>query len=222
MKRTLFLILAFVCIAGTAQARDSLVYELPLLNPNYDYYLKVSSYRETGNNWTQALSVDGGSYRALRFAPNRVDTAWIQIPPLAYERDSRVMFSLKNVQGDYVTTLGLTLYQRDPKPRGKGGPQSSEPVGMMAEEIFAVYPNPTPAQARIEYGLKIPGEVNLSVFDVLGRLVRTLVRGKQPAGLHRMDWDGMAQTGVRVPNGVYLVRLQSAEKTKTTKVVVIR
>ena len=224
MKRTLILVFALVFITGATQAfsRDSLVYEFPLLDPNYDYYLKVSSYRETGNDWTQALSVDGGAYRALRFAPNRVDTAWIQIPPMAYERDRKVMFSLKNVQGDYVTSLGLTLYQRDPKRRGKGGPQSGEPASLNASERFAVYPNPMKAETQIEYSLKAPGEVNLSVYDIMGRLVRTVVNGKQPAGVHRATWDGKAQAGLRVPGGVYLLKLNATGVTKTAKVIMVR
>ena len=54
-------------------ARDSLVYELPYLDPAYDYYLKVYSYREEGSNWAQGLSVDGSFNRAIQFASNRVD-----------------------------------------------------------------------------------------------------------------------------------------------------
>lgn len=203
-------------------ARDSLVYELPLLNPNYDYYLKVSSYRETGNDWTQALSVDGGAYRALRFAPNRVDTAWIQIPPMAYERDRRVMFSLKNVQGDYVTTLGLTLYQRDPKRRGKGGPQSGEPASLNTTDRFAIFPNPATSAVQVEYSLKKAGVVDVAVYDIHGGLVRRLVKGLESPGSHRLVWDGRNGKGEQVPSGVYLIRSTSEEKTKTGKVVLLR
>jgi len=196
-------------------SRDSLVYELPYLNPIYDYYLKISSYRETGNDWTQALSVDGLTARSVRFAPNRVDTAWIKIPPELYRQDRKVVFSLKKVRGDYVTSLGLTIYQRDPR-RGKGGGQAGEVVELLGREVFAVYPNPVKDQAQIEFSLNAPGKVNLSVYDVMGRLVQRVVYGEKPAGIHRVTWDGVA------PSGVYFLRLNTSEGTKTKRLAVVR
>ena len=175
---------------------------------------------ERGSVW---LVVDGGVPRAVRFAQNRVDTAWIPIPPQAYVQDHKVTFTLKNLQGDYVTSLGLTVYQRDPKPRGKGGPQSGEPINQhILREAFGVYPNPMNAQAQVEYTLKTPGEVNLSVYDIMGRLVKTVTEGRHSAGLHRAFWDGRTLSGGPVAKGVYLLRLQTGSEAKTTKIVVIR
>lgn len=203
-------------------ARDSLVYELPYLNPIYDYFVKVSSYRETGTNWAQALSVNGKTARTVRFVPNKVDTAWFKVPPEAYARDRKVAFSLKNLRGDYVTTLGITLYQRDPKRGGKGGPQAGEPIVAPVREVFAVYPNPTKSQAQIEYSLKAHGKVDLSVYDVTGRLVRRVVDGIRPAGVHRAVWDGKDETGRSLSSGIYLFRLSSPEKTRTARIVVVK
>jgi hypothetical protein len=202
-------------------ARDSLVYELPFLSPMYDYFLKVSSYRETGSNWTQGISVDGVTARSVRFAPNRVDTAWIKIPPELYKQDRKVSFSLKNLRGDYVTALGVTIYQRDPK-RGKGGGQAGEPVAVPAKEVFAVYPNPTKGQAQIEYSLKSSSSVRLGIYDVTGRLVRDVVNEAQPAGVHRASWDGKNASGHQASSGIYFVRLIAPEVNKTARFVVVR
>ena len=202
-------------------ARDSLVYELPYLDPHYDYFLKVSSYREAGNGWSQAISVNDSLIRTVQFLSNRVDTAWLRIPPKAYQRDHKVVFSLKNVRGDYVTSLGLTLYQRDPR-RGKGGGQTGEVVELPGKVVFAVYPNPVKDQAQIEYSLKAPGQVVLSVYDVIGRQVRRVISGLQPAGVHRVVWDGKDESARVVSNGVYLVRLNSPDATRTARVVVVR
>jgi hypothetical protein len=204
-------------------ARDSLVYELPYLDPVYDYFVRVASYRETGSDWVQGLSVNGGPARTVRFAPNLVDTAWVRIPPEAYERDRKVTFSLKNVRGDYVTGLSLTLFQRDPKGRGKGGPQAGEPVAQpVMREVFAVYPNPMKDQVQIEYSLKAPSEARLSVYDVMGRLVRKVVEGRQPAGVHRTTWDGKNENGKLAPGGVYFLRLNTPERTRTARLVLVR
>jgi hypothetical protein len=203
-------------------ARDSLVYELPYLDPVYDYYVRVASYREAGSDWVQGLSVNGGPARTVRFAPDLVDTAWVRVPPVAYERDRKVSFSLKNVRGDYVTGLSLTIFQCDPK-RGKGGPQAGEPVTQPAiREVFAVYPNPTTSKTQIEYSLKSSSQVNLSVYDVAGRLVREVVNGPQPAGVHRASWDGRTASGHQAPSGIYFVKLNSPGANKTFRFVVVR
>jgi len=202
-------------------ARDSLVYELPYLDPVYDYYIRVASYREAGSDWVQGVSVNGDPTRTVRFAPNQVDTAWVRIPPEAYAQDRKVTFSLKNVKGDYVPALGLTLFQRDPQ-RGKGGPQSGEPVPMPYREVFAVFPNPLNAQGQVEYSLKAPGEVRLAVYDVMGRLVRQIVNDRKPAGVHKAAWDGKNANGKLVSSGVYFMKLSSQGLNKTARFVVVR
>ena len=203
-------------------AQDSLVYELPYLDPLYDYYLRVTSYRETGSDWTQALCVNGKTVRSVQFAPGEVGAVRFKVPPEAYRRDRKAVFALKNLRGDYVTALGLTLYQRDPRRDGKGGPQLGDPSVGPFKEVFAVYPNPVTVQAQIEYSLRSPGRVDLSVYDVSGRLVRKVVDGVQPAGLHKTSWKGCNQDGRRSASGVYFVRLSTAERAKTLKFVVVR
>ena len=152
-----------------------------------------------------------------------MDTAWIKIPPELYLKDRKVVFSLKKVKGEYVTSIGLGLYYYDHKQRGKGGgPQAGEPVELPVREVFAVYPNPAKGQAQIEYSLKAPGQVDLSVYDLTGRLVREVVSGRQPAGMHKATWDGRGQDGLKAPSGIYFLRLSSPERTKTARIVVIR
>ena len=202
-------------------ARDSLVYELPYLDPQYDYYLRVSSYREAGSNWAQALSVSGSLIRSVQLKSNQVDTAWIKIPPKAYQRDRKVIFAFKKVKGDYVTSLGLMLYQRDPL-RGKGGPQSVGLADLPQREVFAVYPNPVNAQAQVEFSLRTPGKVSLMVYNVLGRLVRVLEDEVKPTGVYRVSWDGKDADGRLTGSGVYFMKLNTPERTKTARLVVVR
>jgi len=69
---------------------------------------------------------------------------------------------------------------------------------------------------------RLPGEVKLAVYDVMGRLVRNVVGGRLPAGLHKAAWDGKDALGRKVTNGVYFVRLSSPDRVKTVKAVVVR
>jgi len=127
-----------------------------------------------------------------------------------------------------LPALGLTLFQRDPKPRGMngggqgGGPQAGVPVSKPYREVFAVYPNPVKDQAQIEYSLKALGEVDLVVYDVMGRLVRSVVEGVVQVGVHRVSWDGKDRDGRKVSSGIYLVKLSSPDQSKMARLIVVR
>jgi hypothetical protein len=80
-------------------------------------------------------------------------------------------------------------------------------------------PNPFRGRTNVSYSLDAPGEVELTVYDVTGRLVRTLASGAQGAGEHRTSWTGLDTAGRRLPAGVYFVRLRAAGSVAQTKVV---
>jgi hypothetical protein len=84
------------------------------------------------------------------------------------------------------------------------------------------YPNPFNAQTRITYSLAAPAEVTLAIYDVLGRYVRTLVRGAQPAGEHSVQWDGTDDGAREVASGVYLLRLSVGDEAQTRKVLLLK
>ena len=79
------------------------------------------------------------------------------------------------------------------------------------------YPNPFNPSTTILYTLPSRGRVVLQVFDVLGRVVRTLVDGEEAAGRYGAEFDGS-----RLPSGVYLVRAQFAAGAKTRKIVLMK
>jgi predicted GH43/DUF377 family glycosyl hydrolase len=68
-------------------------------------------------------------------------------------------------------------------------------------------PNPFNPATTISYELHTAGRVELRVFDVSGKLVRSLVSGDKTPGIHVVDWDGTDNTGRRMSSGVYLYRL---------------
>jgi hypothetical protein len=68
-------------------------------------------------------------------------------------------------------------------------------------------PNPFERTTLVRFDLARSDQVRLCVYDVAGRLVRTLAQGQQPAGPHRLTWDGRDQAGRLVASGVYALRL---------------
>ena len=83
-------------------------------------------------------------------------------------------------------------------------------------------PNPFGTRTQLRYTLPRECEVVLQVFDLGGRLVRTLVRDIQVPGAHMADWDGCDKAACPMPSGVYLTRLRAGSQEATTKLILSR
>lgn len=79
------------------------------------------------------------------------------------------------------------------------------------------YPNPFNPRTTITFSLAQAAPVTLRVYDVRGRLVRTLVDGMQPGGTHTVSFDAS-----RLPSGTYFYRLASSEGTQTRQMMLVR
>jgi hypothetical protein len=84
---------------------------------------------------------------------------------------------------------------------------ADEPKVSPAAFLRAPAPNPFVAQTVINFTIQRSGEVKLAVFDVSGRMIRSLVSGDRPAGAGSVMWDGTDESGRRFGPGVYFVRL---------------
>ena len=83
-------------------------------------------------------------------------------------------------------------------------------------------PNPFNPSTSIECTLAEPAHLNLSVYDINGKLVKTIFNGDAPAGSVTTSWDGKNKRGEKVPSGIYFCRLSSAKQTKTIKMVLLK
>ena len=72
----------------------------------------------------------------------------------------------------------------------------------------------------ISYGLSNEGWVSLKIYNSRGKIVRTLVDSKQPAGIRSVSWDGRDAKGNSVADGTYVSRLETASVIKTQKITV--
>jgi hypothetical protein len=97
-----------------------------------------------------------------------------------------------------------------------------EPALPTVFALRAAVPNPSRVGTRIAFDLPEESPVSLGVFDVAGRLVRTLLGESRPAGVHEVVWDGRDEQGKRVSPGVYIYRLETPEHRSAKKVLVVR
>jgi hypothetical protein len=89
-------------------------------------------------------------------------------------------------------------------------------------ELHQNHPNPFNPSTRISYYLPRALSVTLTVYDVRGALVRTLVDRPVGVGYHSLVWDGLDSNGSRVGSGVYFYRLRAGNKVITKKLVVVK
>jgi len=100
------------------------------------------------------------------------------------------------------------------------GVETTGPVVSFA--LLGSSPNPAPGAAQIAYQVPVDAQVDLKIFDVSGREVRTLVDGNVNAGSHVADWDGMDQHGHAVASGVYYYRFGANEYVATGTMTLTR
>jgi hypothetical protein len=91
-----------------------------------------------------------------------------------------------------------------------------------AAHLAAAWPNPLNPATRIRYTLEKGGHVDLVVYDISGRRVRTLVSGMVEAGEHEVSWNGRDELGRPVASGIYLYQLRSGDVVETRRMTVVR
>ena len=84
------------------------------------------------------------------------------------------------------------------------------------------HPNPFNASTQIAFSLPYGQDIRLEIRDVRGRLIRTLLEGETPPGMHRVVWTGQDTEGRRVPSGIYVVTLSSRTQRQTRKLILIQ
>ena len=96
---------------------------------------------------------------------------------------------------------------------GDGGAPAIARLGLRA------FPSPAAGPMGITLDVPRSGRVEVGVYDVAGRLVKSLVSGPLPAGAHRLTWDG---SGATSGSGVYFIRLRAGDEQAIEKVVRVR
>ncbi len=84
------------------------------------------------------------------------------------------------------------------------------------------YPNPFNSSTMISFDLPDNGQVELSIYDVLGRKVTTLLNENMSAGNHSVTWNGRSDNGESVATGVFFYRLQSKDFDQTKRMLLVK
>ncbi|MCD6124839.1 T9SS type A sorting domain-containing protein [bacterium] len=88
--------------------------------------------------------------------------------------------------------------------------------------IKSISPNPFNSVARIKFVLPEDLSVSVEVYDINGRLVRILARGKFGAGENEIIWDGTDEFGNNLPSGIYMITLKCGDKVISARALITR
>ena len=88
--------------------------------------------------------------------------------------------------------------------------------------IYNAYPNPFNPITSLSYDLPEEGLVNITIYDMMGRIVKTLVNGSQTAGFNSVQWNATNDRNEPVSAGLYLYTIQAGEFRQTKKMVLLK
>jgi hypothetical protein len=124
------------------------------------------------------------------------------------------------VDPTFTCPLGPPPSAAAPAGEAAGEAETASPS---AFELGQNVPNPFNPSTTIYYDVPDGGaEITLRIFDVSGRLVRTLIDGYEPSGAGMVDWNGMNDRGQPMASGIYFYRMTSPGFSEMKKMVLLR
>jgi hypothetical protein len=214
---------------GTGQYSNnvdaSIITPLITLGPNSEFECWNWYNLETGWDYGYIeISTDGGSSWSQLTSFNGVSSTWVQYSTaLSYPVGTQVRIRFHLDTDGSVTREGW--YVDEIRVFDQSGVKEfSSLMTSGVTTFFGVYPNPFKHHSEISYQLARAARVSLSVYDVSGRLVKSLSAGdeiKDP-GYYTLSWDSRDDQDRRVPAGVYFVRFTTDDYQHVQKTVLLK
>ncbi len=140
----------------------------------------------------------------------------------------RLGFYDDNSYGSYICDNGandggqLSYMSLDIAFTYQGSEEGNENSPVYTSSLSQNYPNPFNPETTISYSLATPGNVELSVYNIRGQKVKTLLNRRCNAGENNVTWNGTDESGKNVSGGVYLYRLQTQGQALTRKMILLK
>jgi len=180
-----------------------------------DYAIIGSPLDDIGNNFSQ-----GAAYIFKLHGTN-----WEQQAKLtASDGGEFNYFGIQvAIAGDYAVIGVLSresayLYNGFSTVVGVDDESSTTPTKFKLEQNF---PNPFNPSTIINYQLPAMSNVELTIYNQLGQIIRILIHESQPAGAYQIPWDGRDNAGESIANGVYLYRFKAGSFIQVRKMVLV-
>jgi len=138
---------------------------------------------------------------------------WAQFDP-GYALGVEPMYASMRGQVQTIVEVGMTVDLPEPALQQGELPQVTGQL--------SAHPNPFNPRVTLSYSLSTASAVELTVYDVRGRVVRTLVSGRQTAGEHTATWGGKDDAGQAVASGIYFARFDGGGVVQSQRMVLLK
>jgi photosystem II stability/assembly factor-like uncharacterized protein len=182
-----------------------------------------------GANWMDQVSGVTDHLYGVSFADANAGVA-VGEETILYTTDGGATWNLVAMSGQTLRSVDM-LSPTDAIAVGDNGTilrtgdiatSARTPVRRSGPVLRQNTPNPFNPTTSIEYVLPAAGAVTLTIYDVAGRRVATLVSEWQDAGAHDVIWNGRDNRGAEAPSGVYFYRLSTADGAVARKMVLLK
>ncbi len=171
-----------------------------------DFY--IISYYGTSPNYRRAFKVLDITNNTVIFQRDVSNSTYYA--PSLHDIDGDGILEMIVVRTTYPPT---NAYYYEVYNTGVTGLKTEKNLPMKIE-LKQNYPNPFNPNTTIEYDIENAGQVKIDIFNIQGEKVNTLIDEHQVPGVHRINWDGISQSGEKLPSGIYFYRMNNIEQSK--------
>ena len=134
--------------------------------------------------------------------------------------DGRVLVSGGNAFSN--TTKAAELYSVNPAGIVRVNNQDSDQKKPFHFALLPNYPNPFNPVTQLRYNIGCSARVRISVYNMLGEKIKTLLDMERSAGDYEITWNGADESGQAVASGVYFIRMEADRQAFSRKVLLLR
>jgi choice-of-anchor B domain-containing protein len=209
-------------VDGGATRLFSPVYDLSGMSEPHAFYYRWYAVNSNVDEWQVHVTTNGGASWTLIDSTPDHEPFWqkkdIDISAIAAGQSAvQFRFTAEDPDPGQVVEAALddfTLYDA-----GGGATPVALPEKAFGLELAQNFPNPFPSRTRIDFAVPSREHVHISVFDVRGARVATIVDEPLEAGRHSAEWDGRTFSGSQAAAGVYFYKLQTKDEIRTRKMI---
>jgi choice-of-anchor B domain-containing protein len=211
-------------VDGGATRLLSPTYDLSSMNEPHAFWYRWYAVNDLNDEWQVHATDDGGSnWVLLESSPDHA-AFWqgvvVNLTGLFTDYSQiQFRFTAEDPSPGQLVEAALddfTIYDNSSGPTDVHLPDVN---GRLRLELAQNFPNPFPTATKIRYSIPAREHVQISVFDVRGARVATLVDQEIDPGAHEVTWDGRNFTGRNAASGVYFYKLQTKSEIRTRKML---
>jgi endonuclease I len=180
------------------------------------YFYFSTRYHTEDAGWPGGPATDGADIEPWALA---LYLRWNDEDPVSRKEIDRnnAVYAIQGNRNPFVDRPEFVDQVFRPAPTGVEEAAPRAGLGLLPAT-----PNPFTRSTRIAFEVGSPSRVTLRVYDLAGRVVRTLVEDERDAGRHEALWDGRDGSGREQSAGIYVFRLQAGAATRSGKLVRLR